>query len=231
MKKRRPILIASILLGLVLLLLVSWLSVWTVLRTERGHRLGDLGNRQFVLGAGLPGDRWLVGIDRYSWGVSVAFLANWKDQESYVSQQYSAQSIPAWSRASRPPSDLPYGINIVEVAAGWPITSLRGHWRLEGRSPYGASPYGSIGYVDRVVEEYPIVLPLIPIWPNVIFNTAFWSLVAFALMHTATSTHRGISRAVRRSKGRCPSCGYDIHGLSTCPECGEVLKTDGTMKA
>ena len=61
-------------------------------------------------------------------------------------------------------------------------------------------------------------LPLRPTWPGFALDTAFYTAIAFILW-TAPGVVR---RCLRRARGHCPACGYDLKDSpsATCPECG-----------
>jgi hypothetical protein len=64
------------------------------------------------------------------------------------------------------------------------------------------------------------VLPLRPIWSGLLANTLCWAL-AWILAWRLTSTAIG---RLRRKKGHCPRCAYDLTGArERCPECGWQL--------
>ena len=79
------------------------------------------------------------------------------------------------------------------------------------------------------------VLPLRPIWPGFLIDTVFYAAIWFALFFGFASA----KRAIRRKRGRCPRCGYDLRGnLSAgCSECGwgrmapEVVAREGNVPA
>ena len=70
-------------------------------------------------------------------------------------------------------------------------------------------------------------LPLEPLWPGFAANTAFYGglvwLVGFGPFV--------LRRTLRRRRGCCVRCGYDLAGLSRCPECGTGAKTAGVESA
>jgi hypothetical protein len=75
--------------------------------------------------------------------------------------------------------------------------------------------YGVIHVGDRIV-------PILPLWPGFLVDTAFWGGAAFVVW-----SGRGgagfVRRGVRRRRGRCVRCvrcGYELKGLAVCPECG-----------
>jgi hypothetical protein len=47
-------------------------------------------------------------------------------------------------------------------------------------------------------------------------DTAFWGGAAFMVWSAPGFVRRG----VRRRRGRCVRCGYELKGLAMCPECG-----------
>lgn len=63
-------------------------------------------------------------------------------------------------------------------------------------------------------------VPYLPLWPGLILNTLFYAGIWWALL----AILRFIRRTLRTRRGLCPSCGYDMQGLSNtpCPECGHA---------
>ena len=73
----------------------------------------------------------------------------------------------------------------------------------------------------RVREARYRVLPLRPIWPGFAINTIFYAALLWMLWLSPFV----VRRVVRRRRGRCINCGYDLRGTSggggeVCPECG-----------
>jgi hypothetical protein len=62
-------------------------------------------------------------------------------------------------------------------------------------------------------------LPCIPLWPGFLVDTAFWGGAAF-LVWSGRGGAGFVRRGVRRRRGRCVGCGYELKGLAVCPECG-----------
>ncbi len=65
------------------------------------------------------------------------------------------------------------------------------------------------------------LLPLRPLWPGFAFNTVFYAVLLWILWLSPFV----VRRAIRRKRGRCVNCGYDLRGTSggggeVCPECG-----------
>ncbi len=107
-----------------------------------------------------------------------------------------------------------------ECAAGFPALSAW-HGLNVKRDDTATTPGGirlpdPTGMVNAAYEVRAI--PYRPIWPGLIFNTIFYALLAFV-------THR-LLRTIREhrrfTKGRCPTCRYDLNAnfAPGCPECG-----------
>lgn len=75
-----------------------------------------------------------------------------------------------------------------------------------------------------------IRLPLTPLLPGMLINTAFftiaWALLgAITIFASRALIRRFGLRRLRRSQGLCESCAYDLRGTSPnspCPECGRL---------
>ncbi len=61
-------------------------------------------------------------------------------------------------------------------------------------------------------------VPLRPIWPGFAGNTLFYAAILWLLIPGPFA----LRRLIRRRRGLCPACGYDLrHGEhEACPECG-----------
>lgn len=116
----------------------------------------------------------------------------------------------------------------MEHATGWPVLAawyclseeyLPGRHKLEGgvdlKSGLDAGGFLSDASSYRA-------LPLHPIWPGLLIDTAFYA----ALWLLPLGALRTARRAYRRSRNHCPNCAYDLTGIGpshsrlTCPECG-----------
>jgi hypothetical protein len=71
-------------------------------------------------------------------------------------------------------------------------------------------------------------LPVVPILRGFALDTAFYAAIAFTLW----SAPGAIRRRLRRARGRCPACGYDLKGSmsAVCPECGLTPKREGVAE-
>ena len=70
----------------------------------------------------------------------------------------------------------------------------------------------------RPSDRHPTALPLRPLWPGFAINTLFYAAMLWLLWSTSFAL-RGV---IRRHRGRCCACGYDLRGTDhkVCPECG-----------
>jgi hypothetical protein len=69
------------------------------------------------------------------------------------------------------------------------------------------------------------LLPTRPLLPGFALDTSLYAACAF-LVWSAPSAGRRIRRRLRRARGHCPACGYDLRGSTSavCPECGVAPK-------
>ena len=65
------------------------------------------------------------------------------------------------------------------------------------------------------------LVPLRPVWGGLALNTTFYAVLAIML----NLARRRVVGFVRRLRGRCRHCGYDLCGTdhAACPECGTPL--------
>ncbi len=115
--------------------------------------------------------------------------------------------------------------------SGWPLRALEG--RALDALGAGADPVGHRWAVEASGElqlEYSIVsgkpkvvsvrriMPLRPMWPGFALNTLIFAAAVPACLTLARTSQR----VLRRLRGRCTRCGYDLRGEpgGGCPECG-----------
>ncbi len=115
-----------------------------------------------------------------------------------------------------------------EWRVGWPLPCLARHtWLSFGKNiPSG---YGfTSGQEERGVVVLPESgmfaglrdrrLPIEPVWPGFAINTIFY----VALLWMLWLSPFVVRRFIRRKRGACIKCGYDLRGAEheVCPECG-----------
>ncbi len=139
--------------------------------------------------------------------------------------------IPSWSTISHE-IDLgpPEAFDIqIQDARGWPMLSMRCTFLRTGAKPgliTGREVVGGYELPPRSWTRGLIsgtklrALPYIPIPFGFVVNTL--SYAAFiGISITGASAGR---RVIRRKRGHCINCGYDLRGAEheVCPECGSV---------
>jgi hypothetical protein len=103
--------------------------------------------------------------------------------------------------------------------------------RLHTRGPAGRSDPVIVGRRPletplSLVPDWPSWLdqrdwfPTDPLWPGFLVDTAFWGGAAFCVWWSGRGGAGFVRRGVRRRRGRCVGCGYELKGLAVCPECG-----------
>jgi hypothetical protein len=102
---------------------------------------------------------------------------------------------------------------------GWPLRAL---WYETGgklgRQTTRSSGGWIVGLPSDADDKYERALPLRPIWPGFVIDTLFYAAIWFGVFFGFASA----KRAIRRARGRCPRCGYDLRRNFSggCPECG-----------
>jgi hypothetical protein len=118
-------------------------------------------------------------------------------------------------------------------ACGWPFRSHKYSFGASWTTPSGSSAsvtsvdYASGGYIvgwEDTMATWPIVIPYRPLWPGFALNLLLAAMVIF--VPALLIARRPIGRA---RLGHCPSCNYDLRGLTntnpvTCPECGRSIR-------
>jgi hypothetical protein len=124
-----------------------------------------------------------------------------------------------------------YGYAIGIVRTGWPLRAMR--WELiqddPGPSPGASTPptgflpdsvwNGGIPLPDVAPSRYKggwVRLPVRPVLAGFVGNSALYAAALWA----GFVTPKTLRASLRRRRGRCTACGYQLAGLRTCPECG-----------
>ena len=111
------------------------------------------------------------------------------------------------------------------VDAGWPFVAMyEQSWIDDAASSSHRRIYRTaIGLQSEATGLAPVIAPLRPIplnpaLPGFAFNTLLYAAIVW-LITLAPFTAR---RMIRRKRGRCIKCGYDLRGAEheACPECG-----------
>ncbi len=130
---------------------------------------------------------------------------------------YALDTSPSLLTNPRLTYQLPW---IEEVRAGWPFRSLMAQPRQMGL-PFKESIERGVfppKWVYLLNPKPGRRIPLHPIWPGFAINTIFYAAILW-LVILGPFTAR---RIIRRKRGLCINCGYDLRGTEheVCPECG-----------
>ncbi|MCH8152515.1 MAG: hypothetical protein IH830_09110 [Planctomycetes bacterium] len=135
--------------------------------------------------------------------------------------------IPRGHLRKRELSGYDFPTPIIYDARGWPFVAMR----CEVVFPIGGAQgqeyiTGGMRISPRAgaLREWLSfrVLPIRPIWPGFAVNTLFYTAILLPLI----SGPFALRRLIRRKRGVCVACGYDIHHADhdVCPECGAAIR-------
>lgn len=124
----------------------------------------------------------------------------------------------------------PEAVRVDLESAGWPFSCLMRAQEISLGRRYTSqwTNHWSIKVEQDLIEStttLPLQLPVRPIWSGLAANTlcyaAAWAVPIFS--------QRLVFGWVRRRQGRCPGCGYELHGAfeTGCPECGRGRSNGG----
>ncbi len=220
--------------GVMTTLAVSWwLTVWSAPVVYKTIGLG--GRRLSSRTAWCEADRtmWLVTLSKSTGArrVETRVLKVNADPSVWIAavtpRELADVGLPRWSHLF---DGLPGQVNrlteITQTARGWPMLAMRYKRWSQGKpwrfpNPRPPPVVGMVGGFDLrcVWPSGPnVILPLQPIWVGFVGNTLCYASAWWGLC----STPAPIRRWVRRRRGQCPTCGYDLRGnvAEGCPECG-----------
>ncbi len=111
----------------------------------------------------------------------------------------------------------PKRVSMYFYAWGFPCRSFWG-WRVNLDPPEYGGAYLLPEFFALKIGIQAKCVPYLPLWPGVIIN----SLCFFAFWLALLTGVPACRRALRRRRGLCPACAYDLTGntTGTCPECG-----------
>jgi hypothetical protein len=183
-------------------------------RLEFGHDLGL--NRQILQ---MNFGARTVRTDMYYVMTTIGFIDSVR---AIMNRGARAAVPPYWTRMGQLTTSRSEILG--EVTMGWPF-----------RATYGCveSPVETISpktrwLIDSKNKSVPFatfwtygLIPYRPIVPGVFGDVLFWGAASWA----AAATGGGLRRALRRRRGRCPQCGYELNAsMSLCPECGAAKR-------
>ncbi len=225
MKRRLFKLVVFLLLGAIVTLGISWfLAAGSISRSwyrfaERGY--SDIGESGF----------WKI--YRRDWFGRVRLRSQWAFEWSGsltidLSLPASNDLTPEWAMTIK--HVLPGEINdanVIAEATGWPLLAMRSHYELGAASRNASGNYESPVRAPRGIlistgsDIERRILPVRAIWPGFAINTAFYAAILAMLWLLALGPFTA-RRIIRRKRGCCIKCGYDLRGAEhdACPECG-----------
>jgi hypothetical protein len=181
-------------------------------------------------------------------GMDNAFASDWSENPIRMFWIHRARWVGLEQRVFTSQSGGPHSQfeAAAQMRAGWPSLALYGerlvdrylereHQILDRISSAGAFELDwsqpSLLTIWRPVKHDPLstkalaFLPLRPIWPGFVIDTLFYAAIWFGVFFGFASA----KRAIRRKRGRCPMCGYDLRNAldKGCSECGWQRQASG----
>ena len=170
---------------------------------------------------------WAVELVPLSLGVYISTLQDWTghDITSWTQGHVTSDTahLPSWSRANSRPNMEKFGDRVYEVAAGWPVVSWSGEMR-EDNIHNEISFWFCWRIQNGNKTDFPLLIPFKPVFVGFVFDASVWGVMAWMIFNIVSSSHSYLLCSLRRRKGLCPTCAYNITDLTTCPECGNPVK-------
>ena len=206
MKRRLTKLVVILLLGAIVNVAVAWgCATWIVPLTN------DWATWQRQLNTPLRSDY-------RKWWATHAPSGFQKEPVAAVrSANVGVTHVSMWKPvAFTPEGTFDYDL-VKRIRAGLPLRAVEGaYWRAAG-TPTAGTP--------KVIPDAAVVLPadrlkilLRPVWPGFAINTVFYAAIVWGLTLGPFTARR----LIRRKRGHCIDCGYDLSHADheACPECG-----------
>ncbi len=214
-------LVVFVLLGAVVNVAVAWGCAWWI-DTIRAPYGKDLDSPAEYRDVAVEFDRGWIDIRHYEFAgysmyqterISLDAGATWLD----CSEAMRLAGLPHWGNPNLSPFPIDRIPELHELY-GWPLYSLECECDQTGETSWSikvAETRTTIGGYWHV----PKVLPLRPIFPGFLINTLFYGVILWLLWSAPFATRR----LIRKRRGQCVRCGYDLTGAGhvVCPECGD----------
>lgn len=126
------------------------------------------------------------------------------------------------------------GSVVSSECGGWPLRCWEWHdWRYGNRRAIvGAVAYGNrergvigpgIGYVQLATGD--LLIPINVLWSSFLLNIVCVTAIIVTTVMFVSAGYRRAVYLVRRSRGQCYICAYDLRGIvvEKCPECGSDI--------
>jgi len=246
MRRRVVIILIFLLAGAVVNVAVAWgCAIWVDAFSPEIQSANRFTERDILVRPTMEhlktGVLWQVHRWSRAGALAVYSQRDWGFFGSIEDTEVSPRGLcPRWSGTGQPSNDFeteaPHTDVRFVLANGWPLPSV---W-CEFKTPGGVSPNAGgfypywitvtgieggvqVSLPPRIVTGLfgvPRVLPLRPIWSGVAGNTILYAAILWLLIPGPFA----LRRLIRRRRGLCPACGYDLKHAEheNCPECGVV---------
>jgi len=232
MKKWTFRILIFLILGVVTTVGVAWgLAVCREWRTARDHfeENDEQYIAMYILQSGERDDASRAAHCAWGRGWSTAFVAHYPLPADEIASYYDHAGVALTFDAPPPHHDLSWhDADYSSYVFGWPRPALGaavlwpendlGSFREEFMVVAESDPLPR-WQVGQNVPDFPTrFLPLRPIFPGFIINTLFYAAMWFGIFFGVAA----LRRFVRKKRGRCVKCSYDLRGQfdKGCPECG-----------
>jgi hypothetical protein len=234
MRKLAFKLVLFLLLGAIVNVAVAWGLVSYTKSMRQWNRL-----IASAISDGVDHANWVV-VRRESVG-SIRITSTWFDDDARIRVSaigrlpapWPNTLVPSWAPHLLPEQHRTSGMEhaCIADARGWPCLAL---WSgaIESRQimqPQRNPVHLHALVLDRAAPNnypnYARMIPLAPLWPGFLINTAIYS-GALLVLYGAFLASPWMRRVRRRRRGQCIHCGYDLRGDShdRCPECGKAIR-------
>ena len=231
MKRRLLTLALFLLLGAVVNVAVAWALAMSV----------DVGLTHYDASAGIVSSDETLGVSTHSsFGASLVYVHHSRNERTRESQIFGGdphELLPSWGDLDLVPSeDYTEGRASIDNQAlnsyGLPMLAMWYRYRINPRiRPTAPLTYSVRGGI--LVASYhiggpggePGILPIRLIFPGFAINTILYAAILWPLWRIPFA----LRRHIRRKRGLCVTCGYDLSGdlAGGCPECGWRREGDG----
>ncbi len=212
-------------------LCVLWRS-WGTSRLGEEFHCGDEATYYLTVEASRSFGRHILVGNLFPYSPFIAWQdGGWLDPESLKFERSEAPAgIPSWSRfrqitageaVDHYPAVSSYAL-AVEIGSGWPARSASCFLTMsDERNPFAVHDGVALESPQFDSDRTPSIIPLKVHWNGALINTILYAqvmLIPLALLPAAR-------RHLRRRRGRCPTCNYDLRATTTgaCPECGAAI--------
>lgn len=204
--------------GVVATYFVAWLGVmWSPKVPEVIFaRYGPMPNSVEIDGVKYRASDWMnVGIRDERWSVH----SEWNPDGRLGSGRQETKTIVQEVRSGWPLRSLSVTASMEEDRDDDVITVFAG--KNNGWDTAKLQKQIGINRISTLMASArPHVLPKQLIWLGFPVSVAFWSCAIGLLFYAP----RAFRRVLRRHRGLCVQCAYEVRGVSICPECGTAVR-------